>query len=219
MAWPRSSSCHGAMVGRSTSGAEQPATERSGPVVPCCAERQPATDGPALEGGGALVGGSGDRVAEALAWPSRSERSGHPERSRPLSAPPSSFGGSPAGRPAGGHVASRQDGGAGRGGEPWAKLSGRGQGPATEAPAGSTLFAAGQVALSPGTDHGGDGTGRRRARRGRGGPLFGLPVSDPHAPWRVEVPPPYRRPDLDPLGQRLHDPAAVLNVEVVPSCL
>jgi hypothetical protein len=64
------------MVGRSTSGAEQPATERSGPAVPCRAERQPATDGPALEGGGALVGGSGVRVAEYLAWPCPARRSG-----------------------------------------------------------------------------------------------------------------------------------------------
>lgn len=43
-----------------------------------------------------------------------------------------------------------------------------------------------------------------------------LPVRDPHALGRVEVPALHRRPDLDALGERLHDPAPVLHVELVP---
>ena len=190
------------------------------PQCPAALSASRPTDGQALGRGGALVGGSGVGAAEAPAWPCpRRARALQvavippPRPPTPPSLPPRPVGRragtSPAARTAGqGHVA--------RGGQ---GSRGGAQGPATEAPAGSSRSRPGQVALSPGTDQGGDGAGRRRARRGRGAPLFGLPVSDPHAPWRVEVPPPYRRPDLDPLGQRLHDPAAVLNVEVVPSCL
>ena len=148
------------MVGRSTSAAEQPVTERSGPAVPCGAERQPATDGPALEGGGALAGGSGVRARRGPGLSLSATRPGAAGRSHGSPTPTHpSLAASPAGRPAGGDVASRQDGGAGPGGAGGEGSRGGAQGPATEAPAGSTRSRPGQVALSLGTDQDGDGAG------------------------------------------------------------
>jgi len=125
----------------------------------------------------------------------------------PGALPPPSVTPRPAGRRAGTSPAARTAGPGHMG------LSGEGprggaQGPATEAPAGSsprTWYLPWPPSQVPG-------------RPGRA-PVSGLPVSDAHPLWRVEVPAPDRRPDLDPFGQRLHDPTTVLNVEVVPSCL
>ena len=100
---------------------------------------------------------------------------------------------SPAARTAGpGHVA--------RGGQ---GSRGGAQGPATEAPAGSRRSRPSQVAFS-------------FSLPGPRGPLFGLPVGDLYSVRHVEVPPLHRRADLDALGERLHDPATVLYVELVP---
>ncbi len=43
-----------------------------------------------------------------------------------------------------------------------------------------------------------------------------LPVRNLHPLRHVEVSPPYGRPDLDPLGERLDDASTVLDAEVVP---
>lgn len=134
----------------------------------------------------------------------------------PQAPPRPSFGDPPAGRPAGGHVASRQDGGVGPCGARGPRLSGRGPGAGHGGPCG--LYA---VAPGPGRALPRDRPGRERRREkartpGPRDPLFGLPVGDLYSVRHVEVPPPDCRQHLDALGERLHDPATVLHVELVP---